>query len=376
MNPKRYPVIRLLLGLAALSGCQHVSTTAERDASFAPYAESKIPDAQFGGEIDFRSYTAFRTALVVVLGSKPSGLGAGSAAAIDGRGYYLTAAHAAPGDTAFLQVWHNFPRKTSPQKPRFTLEEARIVWRGDVGKGEPDLALLYTSRPPELVFEWSSEITLNSPAVSTGLNYEKKFAGGFTSGAAAGKLLNSETRTTSTPPWFLLTGNLPLHSGDSGGPLTTVAGRLLGINYAAGSFLRLMPFPPRTPRAWISLSVRPNLDWLHHLIDEDYAKRSNAPAIAAFWKRPDAAQFLARKLLDRLREIEASRLARGAPEDNRAAYNRQELVRKILADEADLTDPSFIPVLSALPRIDPSAPPSPTDLDQLAAALRTQFVMN
>ena len=371
MSPKFCPAFLLLVCLGALAGCHHVSTTAQRDASFAPYTENMIPDRDLGGEIDLRSYAAFRTVLV----SSPNG-SVGSGAAVDQRGYLVTAAHAVSEHVAFVQIWRNLPKKNSSRKPAWSSEEAHIVWRGDIGKGEPDLAVLYVARPPEWVFEWSSEPRPNEPAVSAGLNYAKDYSGGFSSGAAAGKLLDSKPRKSATPHWILVIGNLPLHSGDSGGPLITPAGRLVGVNFAAGSFLRPGLSPPRLQRSWISHAARPDLLWLRQIIDEDYAKRPSAPAIAAFWRRADSAEFLARTLVDGLRELEAARLASGGPDDNRAAYNRQERVRKILADHAGLIDPSFLPVLSALPRISASETPTPADFDKLATMLREQFQMN
>lgn len=367
----------LLLCFSFLTGCNHVSTTAERNTSFAPYAGITIRDAKLGAEISLQGYIALRTALVLVANSaQPSRVGFGSAVAIDSRGYFLTASHCVAGDKTPLQVWRHLPRGRKLTEPISVSEEAEVVWRGDVSKGEPDLAVLHDPRPPDLVFEWAPEIKIGESAVAAGLNYEQPLVASLTSAAAGGKVLGSVEQTTSTPSWLKLTGNLPIHGGDSGGPLAATDGRLLGINYLIGRVLHLTLRPAFLPLGWVSTAARPDLAWLSRLIDEDYAKRPHAAAIAALWRRTDAAEFLSNLLIDRLRDLEATRLAAHAPDDIRADYHRQELLRKILSDEAGIGDPFFVDLREVLPRAVPTEPVSPADVAKVAAVLREKLQMN
>jgi hypothetical protein len=143
---------------------------------------------------------------------------------------------------------------------------------------------------------------------------------------------------------------------------------LLGINYAErrGRF--------SGPR--ITYASRPDLAWLGRIIDEDFARRPADNPVAAFWRRPDQAEYLARLLVDGLRELETARLAANAPEDNRARYNRQELVRKILDEQAGVPDwQSIGVVLPALPRISGDASAVSEDVNRVSAILRVKLQM-
>ncbi len=138
-----------------------------------------------------------------------------------------------------------------------------------------------------------------------------------------------------------------------------------------------MNYQSRTRRLTADWAVasRPDLAWLNAKLDADYARRAGTP-VAQFWARPNPAEYLADLLIARLHEREAARMAAGEPNDNKAAFLRQELVTKTLADEADITEFfATLPIRGALPAFVPNVPQAPVDRDKLLAVLRTELQM-
>jgi S1-C subfamily serine protease len=189
-------------------------------------------------------------------------LGIGSATAIDRRGYFLTAAHCVQKGP-FLLVF--FDKGQTQARP------ARVVWRGDESKKQPDLALLQVPFPLQNVFEWTPTLTNGESIVATGINVS---SGRLDIGQCmAGKILSLDAGSeTVLPHYICISHDAPLHPGDSGGPLASTDGRLVGINSDA------VLGRPR----WLSFSVetlssdaeRPDLEWLRQLIEQDTAAQS------------------------------------------------------------------------------------------------------
>jgi hypothetical protein len=75
----------------------------------------------------------------------------------------LTAAHCVRKG----QVWLAFSRDGKSQ-----LERARVVWRGDETKREPDLAILCVPHSIGPTFQWAEEFTNGSPVVDVGLRID------------------------------------------------------------------------------------------------------------------------------------------------------------------------------------------------------------
>ena len=264
--------ILLLIFCFLSGGCEHYNTPAIRDASFLPYAGAKV------GQVSLREFLRARSAVVFEgdqLSVTASGtnhgtvkgtiFGIGSAAAIDRRGYFLTAAHCVQKGPSFLLLFFD---KGQPQA-----RPARVVWRGDDSKKQPDLALLQVPFPLQDVFEWTPTFT----------NGERIVAAGATPGpdhvinrqCMAGKILRLDTGSeTVVPRYICVSHDAPLCPGDSGGPLVSTDGRLVGINSDA------VIGRPR----WLSFSVetlssdaeRPDLEWLRQLIQQDAAAQSGA----------------------------------------------------------------------------------------------------
>ena len=266
ITPANMPTGFLLVTLCLSgAGCVRFNTPAERDASFSPYNKAKVGEESLWNYLIYRSGILMGAESVDVTStgeytfhcnSKISNYG--TVAAIDKRGYFLTAAHCVEEG----QVWLAFLRDRKIQ-----LERARIVWRGDVKKREPDLAILCVSRPIGLTFQWAAEFTNGSPVVDVGLRLDDHSHHSQPQ-LVAGRVLNvSEALSADSLGYTVVSHSSPLRPGDSGGPLVLPDGRLLGINFFV-----------RTDFQWSHLSFgqhseahRPDLVWLRKVIDADAA---------------------------------------------------------------------------------------------------------
>ena len=249
----------------------HYTTSTRRDDSFLPYAGAKV------GQVSLREFLRARSAVVFEgdqLSVTASGtdhctvkgtvFGIGLAAAIDRQGYFLTAAHCVQKGPFLLLFF---------DKGQLQARPARVVWRGDESKKQPDLALLRVPFPLHDVFEWAPAFTNGERIVAAGINVISNHV--IKSQCMAGKILRLDTGSATVLPHYICVSHYaPLHSGDSGGPLVSTDGRLVGINSDA------VIGRPR----WLSFSVetlssdaeRPDLEWLRQLIQQDAAAQSGA----------------------------------------------------------------------------------------------------
>lgn len=241
------------------AGCgMRIATSAERKASIAPYSRMKI------GSEPIEKFFANRTALLVsglVFPQKPNpndptryNVAAfvsrySTATAIDPRGYFMTTAHSVK-DTAPDVVYH--------QDGRIQIARSRIVWRGDTSKREPDLAILHIPNRLESVYEWAPPPTTGPIAFSAGLHSDD---GVYRLSSAAGKITYISRPSRRIPSATTIYHEAPLQRGNSGGPLITSDGRLLGINTQIQlSILQLRP---------LGLARRPDLEWIRQIINAD-----------------------------------------------------------------------------------------------------------
>src|ERR1035438_9985451 len=161
--------ILLLIFCFLSGGCVRDNTSARRDASFLPYAGTKV------GQVSLREFLRARSAVLFegdqlsvpasgtnsrIVWIKGTIFGIGSAAAIDRRGYFLTAAHCVEKGTFLLLFF---------DKGQLQAQPARVVWRGDDSKKQPDLALLQVSFPLQDVFEWTPTFTNRERIVAVGV---------------------------------------------------------------------------------------------------------------------------------------------------------------------------------------------------------------
>jgi S1-C subfamily serine protease len=260
----------LLLSLClACAGCVHYSTPKERDASYSAYRDSKV------GQESLRKYVIARSAALFMardLQTAPVSADTmwisnsigwyGTAAAIDQRGYFLTAAHCAKRG----KFWLAFQRDGKLQ-----IEPARVVWRGDVKRRDPDLAILCVSRPIRQAFDWATGFTNESPVIAVGLSLDDR-SHALKTQCMAGRILKiSEESNAESAGYEVVDHSSPLHHGDSGGPLVLPDGRLLGINVneTLDFHLSRLSFEPAHGG-----THRPNLAWLRKVIDADAALQS------------------------------------------------------------------------------------------------------
>jgi hypothetical protein len=255
----------VILGLCC-AGCVHFNTPAERDASFLPYNNAKV------GEEDLWEYLIARSAVLLMaekldfnsrktnfFSIRNTNVWHGTAAPIDKRGYFLTAAHCVKQG----QFWLVFP-----QDGQLQVEPARVVWRGGEKERELDLAILCISHPISQTFQWATELTNGSSVLDLGLSLDDH-SRVVQPQCMAGRVLKvSEALSKDALDYTVITHSSPLRPGDSGGPLVLPDGRLLGINVSVKVGLQ---WSRLSLKREYSMTYRPDLAWLRKTIDADAA---------------------------------------------------------------------------------------------------------
>lgn len=189
--------------------------------------------------------------------------GSGFAAAIDPRGYFLTAAHVVRREPIYV-VWPD--GKPGQLQPR--LLRARVVFRGQPAGQGTDLAILRVDSPLAAVFAWAPTYAEGEPVVAVG---SAGGAAGQNATAAAllgGHLVGSLADPEASPPRVTLFHTAPIRPGSSGGPLLTTDGQLLGINVEFGVASTAAALGPPSGAA----AHRPDLAWLRQVIAADWAQ--------------------------------------------------------------------------------------------------------
>ena len=257
----------VLIGLtlaAAAGGCYRGATVAEKRASLAAYAGGHPATRPRAGDVtgllvsapglaDVGStYDPVRHRLAVHMVMRPGAAGAfGCAVAIDRRGYFATAAHLVGGDP-ILVVCDDGHGGLRPVP-------ARVVYRG---AGDFDFAVLHVAVGLGRAMAWSDGVRVGEDVLGLGPTPGATDAFppvGFQ--AFAGRVDGAECVDGPDGRYERITGSLPTHEGDSGGPLYTPAGTLLGIDYRGGTgVLSGEPF---------EAAVRPDLPWLGRVIERD-----------------------------------------------------------------------------------------------------------
>lgn len=191
-------------------------------------------------------------------------LGVALAAAIDRRGYFLTAAHVAAIEPLSLIFYDGKQLHASP---------ARVVAKVSCLKHEADrkldVAVLQVDAELDDVFEWAdlSEIrrsaflfqigrAIHQSSDTHGIIGPVSFVGKFK------KMIGLRGGGTA------IRTDMPAARGDSGGPVLTLEGKLLGIE--CGS---VRPFL----RRGYELANRPDLNWLRDVTDRDSQPRAREP---------------------------------------------------------------------------------------------------
>ena len=276
-SPPGFALIAVILALFG-SGCTVHQKAGARIRSFAPFEHHYI---RF---IPAQTYLKSRTALLITGDSLPSpdwqkgifrarDVYAGCAAAVDHRGYFLTAAHCVDDGPVYLVL-------AASDKPLRAMR-ARTVWRGNLQNDEPDLALLHIPERLDGVFDLASAPDKDDPVMAVGMARTKtKIQGPLCMG---GRVLERKGQPKEGTPDSKVRHDIPLQQGDSGGPLLNEAGRLIGVNIEGTlAFVRFLP-GYRYPE---SVAERPDPEWLADLIEKDAANPCEEPREVFVFRPP------------------------------------------------------------------------------------------
>jgi S1-C subfamily serine protease len=264
----------LLVGLMCAGCVTRTTTNAERKASMKPYEEVTVGSEPMHNYIVARSAFLIGAEQLKVLPAiktaatyrrnfrvQSSNVHCGTASAIRSDGYFLTAAHNIQGAAPHLAFY---------QDGRIQFYRSRVVWRGDVEKREPDLAVLHVPTRLKAVLKWAPQAERGMLAFAGGLDCEAgpKFKLVTLSGQVSGVAKPSRFHPGRTTIFH----RSPVHVGDSGGPLVTDQGKLLGINVELrpSSVFRGLRATP------LSVAHRPDIDWLNRIIAADAAEQGQS----------------------------------------------------------------------------------------------------
>lgn len=193
--------------------------------------------------------------------------GFGSAVPLSIDGYFLTAAHCVGQKGSTLQIL------TNTTSPPVSLALARVVWRSDeTNPAETDLAILHAPIKPEITVNLAPQDTLKTgtPVLTSGY-------GSFKTSWAGGQLLfiSSPQTAPTGVTWRELSHTAPFTPGDSGGPILSSTGELVGINsQIVLSTLGSFPFGLGPLAYNRGISFIPDSDWLNSIIQRDRASRN------------------------------------------------------------------------------------------------------
>ena len=219
-NPAWSALFTLALALVGGAGCGSVKevTELEREISFAPFESNQV------GSESLREFVLQRTALLVnindlkvldeedpsqfVVGgnlNESGDLVFGSAAAIDRRGYFVTAAHCVEDRKVSLVFWNG----TEPEA-----KAARVVFQGKRPLGESDFAVLHVPTRLSDVFRWGAMPEPGTEVVSAGVSDRGAL---FALEPVGGRIMGVEDRDYEGIRSAILSHDSPLERGNSGG---------------------------------------------------------------------------------------------------------------------------------------------------------------
>ncbi len=270
----------LLLAAGSLAGCSahRPPDSAVRLASFDPLRATRLNGEPLSDFMRSRSAILIDGTKVTVERSPrgsnamtvrfagSSGYGASMAAAIDPRGYFLTAGRSLRRSPVYL---------ISHDGIGFRVFEARVVWRGIYEEGQPDLALLHVDRPLLFTFEWDDRWEAGEPVGSLGMEFSAET--GYSLTSLGGEIQRVTEHPDNVPHRTSFFHSAPVQGGDSGGPVVGADGRLLAINVGIIRSFELRALGYETS----ARAHRPDTAWLRALINEDFA-RVNPAAAGAF----------------------------------------------------------------------------------------------
>ena len=152
----------------------------------------------------------------------------GAAVPVTRDGYFLTALHCLEEPRPALIVVD-----VGGDSPRAIKPDWRVVWESS-DKRTLDLALIHAPVRLQSAFEvvGATGVEVDTRVAASG--WSSFFSGQPRGANAAGKIVRISEPLGKSPGavWTVLAHDVPLHPGDSGGPLIDRRGRLVGINGA------------------------------------------------------------------------------------------------------------------------------------------------
>jgi S1-C subfamily serine protease len=268
--PVQLLFVSLLIFQAA---CSHLASYHDKQVSFRRFESLTIDGKPLADFLQQRS-------AVVVAGAQPQllatrgdevdlslkpvsreGFDIGSATAVATDGYFLTAGHCVVRQPIFLM-------HASSAGP--SILRARIVWRPPVNSS-CDVAVLKVDYATPDIFTFADPALLQS-----GLDVVTSGANGLAGGTLTASSLSLVPATAKTPTVLAVFHNAPLAEGDSGGPLATLDGKLVGVEVLARAVF------------WgvtQGVALRPDPAWLQKTIADDRAGRHPAGTTQAGAKK-------------------------------------------------------------------------------------------
>jgi S1-C subfamily serine protease len=267
--------IALTLVVFAAAGCTADATQAQRDASIAAMRRDGAPVDALRGHLRDRTVIVLSGASIYE-GSRDDGsqhltiLGRfafGTGSLLSDDGYVLTAAHCVEDHEPCYVIFRH--------KNRFPFVRARRIWVGDANDKTRDVAVLKIDFREKLsAFEWADDHDLmtGAPVMLAG---HREGDDRFLLTLAAGKVIDANLRETTGdgPPVRAVAVDIPARRGDSGGPLLTADGRLIGIMRGWES--------PLLGLAKKRIALRPEPAWIDQIIARDRASRAQPSTSAA-----------------------------------------------------------------------------------------------
>lgn len=194
-----------------------------------------------------------------------------SAVPLTRDGYFLTAAHCVERGPMTLVI--------ATRDRKMTKKPVRVVWKGNMDARGPDLAVIHADLEPLLPFHGADAATLSPGDEVAITGWSGLSEGTPNGGTAAGRVISvSDLKHDRTgAAWRTIRHDVPLNSGDSGGPLFTPGGLCLGINAKvevgpAGLLGTRFGFASNTDKplgGYVGESVAPEPEWLRGVIEGD-----------------------------------------------------------------------------------------------------------
>ncbi len=192
-------------------------------------------------------------------GASPGEVYYGAAAAVDRRGYFVTAAHCVDDNPGKLRlVFRN--------AGAIEVKQARVVYLGDPSTDGADFAVIHVPGPVSDVFEWADRYEVGDRVLCSGSRQNPEASNkSFKLVLSGGAIQKVETAARAGTVFQLIRHSAPIHHGNSGGPAVDLAGRLVGVNFSA----TFSGGPIRQPSLKYSSAIRPDVRWLEQIIEAD-----------------------------------------------------------------------------------------------------------